>query len=221
MTAAVLASHGGRGRVLTNTAVLGVETLCQDGHEHLILKGRSKKYRMNWTNRGELPEPGLQAAGRFFVPAVGRDAGSVSACVLDSSKRLGEAKNSGPARRRVERSGSLFDVELIAKLTLESVWGVFRRWLDEHLAVATIVKVFACPPLLPPFGLVRGWTWRDLHKGWPPEEPEAGCSGQHLKIMEPSVVLFLQSAWRQLRPTDQLFPGSPGVFRRCWDKLDF
>ena len=52
-----------------------------------------------------------------------------------------------------------------------------------------------------------------------PKSRKRAARIQHMKINDAVVVAFLQRTWQDLRPSEPLFPGSPGVFRRRWDKL--
>ena len=40
-----------------------------------------------------------------------------------------------------------------------------------------------------------------------------------MKLSEPAVVKFLEAVWRDLPPEELLYPSSPGVYRRRWDRI--
>ena len=43
---------------------------------------------------------------------------------------------------------------------------------------------------------------------------------QHVAFdLEPGHAFFVEKVWGSLRSSEPLFPGSPGVYRRRWDKL--
>ncbi|CAE7429857.1 CALS7 [Symbiodinium sp. CCMP2592] len=141
-----------RTRVLNNTALAGTSFLCRGGHEHRVLRGRAPGSAFDWTQLAETPPRraclGLAMA---LADAAAASLRTVSSCVRDSSKRLGEADNPGPARPRPRRPGSLFDVDLVDRQTQvlrTRVWDAFVGWLKELLSEGTILSLFSCPPLL-------------------------------------------------------------------------
>ncbi|CAE7319659.1 unnamed protein product, partial [Symbiodinium microadriaticum] len=104
-----------------------------------------------------------------------------------------------------DRSGSLFDVELVepstAKLRL-SVWDVFKGWLHEKLAATTVIKLFSCPPLL---ALVLRDYGEELYKtGFP-----LGYYRQllaHSQRVYPLVKPHLGIAWEMVSRWEELQP---------------
>ena len=53
-----------------------------------------------------------------------------------------------------------------------------------------------------------------------PETRGRGARVQHVVVdLEPSFAAFVEKIWGSLKAPMPLFPGSPGVFRRKWDKL--
>ena len=76
---------------------------------------------------------------------------SVSACVRDNCKRIGEASVPGPPRRHPVRQGSLFDVELVEQATVRlrvNIWDTFKAWLREALSESAVLALFGCAQLL-------------------------------------------------------------------------
>ena len=132
-----------RTRVLTLTDLPGVENLCRGGHQHLVLRGRSRQRKQNWSKVAESYSAGVctELAGAVLRACL-KLGPTVSSCVLDENKRIGEADH--PAHPE------LFDVKLIERPTLlvrESVWEALRKSLVEHLLQKAIVGIFACPLL--------------------------------------------------------------------------
>ena len=129
-----------RTRVLTTTELAGSTTLCNGGHEHLILRGRSRRHKMSWT-----------AVAESYPPGVCRTLAAAGACVRDQKKRLGEADRPGPPRRRPARAGSLFDIELVERTAIRvrmDIWDTFKAWLREELSESAVLALFSCAPLL-------------------------------------------------------------------------
>ena len=53
-----------------------------------------------------------------------------------------------------------------------------------------------------------------------PKTRGRGARVQHVVVdLEDGHAIYLEKVWGSLRPADPLFPGSPGVYRRRWDKL--
>ena len=42
---------------------------------------------------------------------------------------------------------------------------------------------------------------------------------QHAKLKDPEALLLLTALWQKLRKTELLYPGSPSIYRRRWDRL--
>ena len=330
MTAAGSAALGEKGQKSSLRQLLQVGLACAGGHEHLILRGRSKKHKMAWTAVAESYPLGVC---RELAMAVADAAASadrtVSSCVLDAGKRIGEARVPGPARRRPVRLGSLFDVELVEQNTVRlrvHIWDTFKLWLREALSESAVSALFSCaqllalvlrdyadilyqtgaslgsyrqllahsqkimpllrPHLKPAWDMVSRWEelepvvrrtpllevilqamvgialalrWRcwaavtlatfyaiarpgellharrrnvltplDLlepEHSWiyikidKPKSRRRGAKVQHIKLCEPAVVTFLERTWQALGPQELLYPGSPGVYRRRWDRI--
>ena len=195
-----------RTRVLTNTGLAGQSDLCRGGHEHLVLRGRSKQRGLSWTRLSEdFPKGACSLLASAIGLGVSRPDAAVSSVVRDEAARIGEAKNPGPAAKRKPRTGSLFDVELVepstAKLRL-SVWEVFKGWLHEKLAASTVIKLFSCPPLL---ALVLRDYGEELYKtGFP-----LGYYRQllaHSQRVYPLVKPHLGIAWEMVSRWEELQP---------------
>ena len=60
------------------------------------------------------------------------------------------------------------------------------------------------------------WVYIRIEK---PKSRRRGARIQHVKLNEPSAVRFLERAWKHLQPNELLYPGSPNMFRRRWDKI--
>ena len=195
-----------RTRVLTTTDLAGTENLCRAGHQHLVLRGRSKQHKQNWTKVAESYPPGVcsELAGAI-LRACWKPGPSVSNCVFGENKRIGEAENPGPRSQRAPRTGSLFDVELVERPTLmlrESLWEAFRKWLSEHLSERAIVGIFACPPLL---SLVLRSYVDELYKtGFPLHNCRQLLA--HAQRLVPMVKPHLHVAWDFISRWEELQP---------------
>ena len=111
-----------------------------------------------------------------------------------------------------------------AMISLAVTWG-WNSW-----ACATLVCFLGCcrigeilgasrAELLTPADLLQ----RDLRYYVIFREPKTrgrGARVQHVAIdLEPVHAAFIDRTWGPLKRSEPLFPGSPGVFRRRWDKL--
>ena len=318
-----------RTRVLTSTELRCKTDLCTGGHEHKSLRGRVSKGSLSWTKLAETPPSQVAVALAMALAAAASDCRSVSSCVRDTSKRIGEASRPGPPQLKQPRTGSLFDVELVTKATAATrtrVWDAFVQWLRERISESAVMALFTCPPLLalvlrdyadelyrtgvslgnyrqllahaqrrlpllrphmkPAWEMVTRWQelqpvthrtplpemvlkamvgiawmlkWRrwaavtlaifyainrpgellsarrsqvltplDLLEpdhGWmyfcikKPKSRRKAARVQHSKLCQPGVLQFLTRFFEGLRPHELLYPGSPGVYRRRWDKI--
>lgn len=89
-----------RTRFLTNGRLKGCRNLCSGQHQHIVLRGRSKRHRMAWT---KVAEPYPRRLCRVLAAAACADLGLLasknrSPCFCNHL-RIGEAKNPGPRRR--------------------------------------------------------------------------------------------------------------------------
>ena len=149
-----------RTRILTNTRLAGVREICQGGHSHQVLRGRSSLHRCCWTKVAQTYPMSLS---RRLAFEMGRAAGlrcdevgrlDVAACAKSSSPRIGEAQNPGP--RRAHRApalrdpGDLESVVLVGQGTRalqRRIWENFDRWLHDKYSEDTCRQVFLCPSL--------------------------------------------------------------------------
>ncbi|CAL1164508.1 unnamed protein product [Cladocopium goreaui] len=149
-----------RTRILTNTRFAGVREICQGGHSHQFLRGRSSLHRCCWTKVAQTYPMSLS---RRLAFEMGRAAGlrrdevgrlDVAACAKSSSPRIGEAQNPGP--RRAHRApalrdpGDLESVVLVGQGTRalqRRIWENFDRWLHDKYSEDTCRQVFLCPSL--------------------------------------------------------------------------
>ena len=90
-----------RTKVLTNTRLAGTQRLCEGGHDHRRLRGRAFGSSSDWTRVAETPPGGACIdLAMALADAAAAASRTVSSCVRDPSKRLGEADVPGPARPR-------------------------------------------------------------------------------------------------------------------------
>ena len=60
------------------------------------------------------------------------------------------------------------------------------------------------------------WVYIKIEK---PKSRRRGARIQHVKLNEPLAVCFVEKVWASLPPSELLYPGSPNMFRRRWDKI--
>ena len=146
-----------RTKVFTNTLLQGHRTFCSGGHEHLLLKGRSKEHGMAWTRVAQPYPAGVATA---VSTALAMKTGLVptnmsfnpASCAKTGHMRIGEAKNPGPRRPRVQcRTGLLDEVPLVEARTLalqDKIWGNFLEWIANTLSPPAARSAMAHPFLL-------------------------------------------------------------------------
>ena len=62
----------------------------------------------------------------------------------------------------------------------------------------------------------HAWLYLRIEK---PKSRRKATKVQHIKMNEPGVLGFIQALWQTLPQDELLYPGSPGVYRRRWDKV--
>ena len=97
-----------------------------------------------------------------------------------------------------------------AAVTLANFYAVAR---PGELLHARRRNVLTPSDLLEP---EHDWIYVRVEK---PKSRRRGAKVQHVKLCEPQVVKFLEMTWRDLGANELLYPGSPGVFRRRWDRI--
>ena len=139
-----------RTRVLLDGDLAGERHLCQGGHSHLQLRGRSTAHGLSWTRVAqEYPKQLCIAIAKTFGKKMLSFAAS---CARSSHSRIGEASNPGPAKRHQDARDprKLQDCLLVepgtAKLQ-ERIWKKFQAWIDIRFSEETGKQIFLCPSL--------------------------------------------------------------------------
>eukprot|EP00435_Cladocopium_sp_Y103_P073431 s469_g43.t1 len=146
-----------RTKVFSNTVLQGYSTLCRGGHEHQLLKGRSKIHKQAWTKVAQPYPPGVAKAVAVGLAMktslIPEDVDFNPAnCARAGHMRIGEAKNPGPRRPRVQtRTGLLEEIPLVETKTLvlqDKVWSGFLEWIASTLSPPAARSAMAHPFLL-------------------------------------------------------------------------
>ena len=150
-----------RTRLATNLSFAGLRELCQGGHSHITLRGRSSHHRLNWTRVAQVYPRKLcqriaRALGEFAglkVMDCSRSRLDCASCSRSSSLRIGEATNPGPRRRVLvtRDAADLMDVKLVEPVTArvqERVWCNFEKWLQKTFSLEAVEQMFRSPGLV-------------------------------------------------------------------------
>eukprot|EP00438_Fugacium_kawagutii_P003415 Skav211329 [mRNA] locus=scaffold3120:27024:31484:+ [translate_table: standard] len=131
-----------RTKFLTNTGLRGCSDLCCGGHQHLLLRGRSKFHRKSWTLVAQpYPKGVVEKVARSMeaaYPSSETEAQGLGGIANTGSLRVGEAANPGPA---VDRRQLLEGIPLISSRTqaLQArIWSWFVGWLRETMSSAAV-----------------------------------------------------------------------------------
>lgn len=125
-----------RTRFRTSSHLAGQTLLCKCRRKHVVLRGRCKARKANMT---KIAEPYPKGLCSLLASALAIDAGflgerrklNVCLCAKQSGSRIGEAKNPGPRRPRLPRTGqSLAEVELLEPATIEIRSRIVKDLLD-------------------------------------------------------------------------------------------
>eukprot|EP00438_Fugacium_kawagutii_P000561 Skav206449 [mRNA] locus=scaffold230:22037:24193:- [translate_table: standard] len=146
-----------RTKFYNNSCLRGLKTLCQGGHVHQHLKGRSRTHRKSWTLVAQ-PYPagvarvvamGMLARDGFIDLSQKFDPGC---CAKAGCMRIGEASHPGPrVSRAFQRTGLLEEVSLVEPKTRalqDKVWNGFLNWLNSTLSPGAVRSAMAIPSLL-------------------------------------------------------------------------
>eukprot|EP00438_Fugacium_kawagutii_P027608 Skav231511 [mRNA] locus=scaffold84:334476:339113:- [translate_table: standard] len=122
-----------RTRFVTNGCLAGQKRFCRGCKSHQLLRGRSSYHKCSWT---KVAEPYPRRLCSLLAWAVAYD---LQLRPRRAHRRIGEAKNPGPARfNRSRDAGDLAGVHLVRPATLKlgaEQWRQFLVWLRERLGV--------------------------------------------------------------------------------------
>ena len=146
-----------RTKIFSNTALGGMKTLCKcpKDKKHLLLRGRSKADRMNWTRVAQAYPRGVSKAISF---AIGLNTGrasstgkfNIASCARCDGQRIGEASNPGPRWKNRNREGVLSDFALVepkTEMLQNKIWESFIVWLRKLLSKGAAQSVLVQPML--------------------------------------------------------------------------
>ena len=163
-----------RTRVLTNTHLRGQQLFCSQDHLHRRLVGWSKAHRCPWTRVAQVYPRKLCW---IIATALLRDAGllatrrkiSLSMISRCKNRRIGEASNPGPRRKRVTKDRDVLQldeaelVEPVTSILAARVWQSFRLWCLSALSETSFNALTNCSTTLGPVG---GILWPRFVPAW-------------------------------------------------------
>eukprot|EP00438_Fugacium_kawagutii_P012357 Skav200003 [mRNA] locus=scaffold4475:38161:42612:+ [translate_table: standard] len=140
----------------SSTTLAGQKLLCLRDHKHVVLRGRCREKKVNYT---ALAEPYPRKLCYTLGAAMAQDAGlppgrkklDVVACAKCVGARVGEAQHPGPRSPSFSRAASLADVELVEPATVqlrERIWVQFSKWFSETFEGAAAEDWLAVSPQL-------------------------------------------------------------------------
>ena len=145
-----------RTRVATNTDLTGIRELCQGGHQHQILTGRSSAHACSWTRVAQTyPRSLCRRLGDALMRGVRRQVQKldIAGCARTLHARIGEASHPGPrhaAPLQPRDPAALADVRLIEPSTAarqDRMLEELGAWLRARLSEETINQLYLCPAL--------------------------------------------------------------------------
>eukprot|EP00438_Fugacium_kawagutii_P024864 Skav221765 [mRNA] locus=scaffold490:280304:287109:+ [translate_table: standard] len=148
-----------RTRFRTNSSLRDRKELCVCSSPHVVLRGRCKARKVNFTKLAEsYPRRLCKMLACVFAQDLGffpkRRRLSIGDCAKCGGCSIGEAAHPGPRRPKradVRRQGTLDDVELLEPSTVAMrarFWSSFEGWLGESLGADVTATVLANPLLL-------------------------------------------------------------------------
>ena len=164
-----------RTKFLTNSHLAGQKAGCLCQKPHTVLRGRCRERKMNFT---KLAESYPRALCSVLGSAVAIDSGMVAnrrrldigACAKAATlkKKIGEATNPGPRRRRQERTADLEQFELLEPQTVamrQKFWLDFTHWIEHHLGPGSLHWCLAAPILL--VKVLEAYGYEQFKAGFP------------------------------------------------------
>ena len=146
-----------RTKIYSSTLLGNQKTLCKCPKErpHLLLRGRSKVDRMNWTRVAQAYPRGVCRALSLAIDLqTGRlqqtDKLDLARCAKCSCMRIGEANNPGPRWKDKSRTGVLSEFALVeprTELLQNKIWEGFLKWLREKLSKGAAKSALLQPML--------------------------------------------------------------------------
>ena len=143
-----------RTHIITDSSLAGLRELCEGGHSHQVLRGRSSFHRQCWTYVAQV-YPG--ALAKRLAPVMGarmeRGRLNPADCARPNHSRLGEASHPGPRRRNQQRERNPEDLNQaplvggVTRALQHRVWDRFSDWLAATFAEDTLSQIFLCAPL--------------------------------------------------------------------------
>ena len=165
-----------RTRFRTNSHAGGQKLLCRCTGKHLLLRGKDKLTKQNYT---KLAESYPQRLCTLLATVFAIDAGflpnkrpvSVSDVVSADHKRIGEAKNPGPRRSNWQRRElDIDDFQLLEPQTValrSKLWTEFESWLSSEFPGLGVDDMLLAPAVfakaLEAYGRVRFSSGSPLH----------------------------------------------------------
>lgn len=197
-----------RTRFLTNGRLANVRRLCPGNHVHVLLRGRSKQHKAAWTKVAE-PYPRRLCAvlAHSACCDLGLFRGPSTLTCRSNHRRIGEAKNPGPIRKRPfgKDPEELERVNLIRPETValgKDQWDKFFSWMTKTLRPDIALSVWKVPSLMGAMMAAYGKEWY-------------ACGGalycyRHLVVyaqrLYPTLKGHMQQAWGIISKWEELEP---------------
>lgn len=145
-----------RTRFRTTTQLRGTRQMCRCRKPHVLLRGRCKLAKQNFT---KLAESYPRKLCDYLACAMAADCGwqpkrrkvAFSSMAKCGHLRIGEAKNPGPRKPRPGRTGTLDDYQLIEPQTAhmrERLWNDFARWVGKEFGPHGLSRLLEAPVAL-------------------------------------------------------------------------
>ena len=145
-----------RTRFRTTCHLRGQRLLCMCQQKHVVLRGRCKEAKQNFTKLAEAYPRSLCSylAGAFAIDlgyAGKRRKLDIAGCAKCFGHRIGEAANPGPRQPRARPEQSIYDVSLLEPSTVlmrAKFWKQFCEWVEREIGEGAAGHVVESPSLL-------------------------------------------------------------------------
>ena len=203
-----------RTRFRCNLREVGQRVLCRCSRPHVVLRGRCKEKKINFTKLAE-PYPRLLCGA--LAGAILNSAGffgecralDMAACAKVTNQRIGEAAHPGPRRRsyRPHRGSiDLSEVELLEPATIKlrsKIWERFLSWAESSVGPGAAEQwLLICHPLF--VQLVVAFGYSLFHGGESLHTYRQFLA--HLQREHPALRMHLTKAWMVVTKWEKVEP---------------
>ena len=200
-----------RTKFLTNSHVGSQKVICNCQQPHIVLRGRCKSRKVNYTKLAEAyPRALCSVLGSAIAIDVGAIADrrrlDVGACARAATLKIGEAQHPGPRRRQQkQRTSNLEDFDLLEPQTVamrQKFWLDFTQWIEHQLGAGALHWCLSAPILL--VKILESYGYEQFRAGFPLHYYRQLAA--HIQKEFPLVRPYISIAWSVVNKWEHFEP---------------